>query len=63
MMTVGDKINGPNLITELVWADSNLSRMSEIGWRRAASPTQGGGAGTLVRRLHRCATRLAGASL
>jgi hypothetical protein len=51
MMIVGDKIDDPDLITELVWAGSNLSRTSEIGWPRAASPTRGGGAGTPVRRL------------
>jgi hypothetical protein len=51
MMIVGDKIDDPDLITEPVWAGSNLSRTSQIGWPRAASPTWGGGAGTPVRRL------------
>jgi hypothetical protein len=31
MMIVGDKINDLDLIIELVWAGSNLSRTGEIG--------------------------------
>jgi hypothetical protein len=50
-MTVGDKMDDPDLVTEPVWAGSNFSRMSEIGRRRAASPTRGGGVGTPVRWL------------
>jgi hypothetical protein len=38
MMTVGYKIDIPNLITEPIWAGSNLSRTSETGQRRAVSP-------------------------
>jgi hypothetical protein len=49
-MTVRDKIDGTYLITEPVWSGSNLSRNSEIRWRRAVSPIQGGGVGTPVRR-------------
>jgi hypothetical protein len=49
-MIIGDKIDNPDLITEPVWVGTNLSRTSEIGQRRAISPTRGGGVGTLVRQ-------------
>jgi hypothetical protein len=51
MMAIGDKIDGPDLITGPVWAGSNLSRTREIRWRRAVSLTRGVGAGTPVRWL------------
>jgi hypothetical protein len=38
MMTVGYKIDDPDLMTEPVWASSNPSRTSEIGQWRAVSP-------------------------
>jgi hypothetical protein len=51
MMIVGDKIDGPDSITEPVWASSNLSCTSKIERWRAASPTRGGSTGAPVRWL------------
>jgi hypothetical protein len=62
-MTVADKINGPDLMTEPIRAGYNLSRTSEIGRWRAVSPPRMAALGHRCSGCPRCAAGLAGAPL
>jgi hypothetical protein len=62
-MTVGDKIDGPDLMTEPVWAGYNLSRTSEIRRWRAVSPPRTAALGHRCGGCPRWTARLAGAPL
>jgi hypothetical protein len=56
-MTVGDKIDNPDLMTKLVRASYNLSHTSEIGRWRAVSPPQMMALGHQCGGCPRCAAR------
>jgi hypothetical protein len=62
-MTVGDEIDGPDLMAEPVRAGYNLSRSHEIGRWRAVSPPRMAVLGHQRGGYPRCAVRLAGAPL
>jgi hypothetical protein len=62
-MTVGDEIDGPDLMAKPVRAGYNLSRTCEIGWWRAVSPPWTAALGHWRGGCPHCAARLAGAPL
>jgi hypothetical protein len=62
-MTVGDKIDVPDLMTEPVRVGNNLSRTSEIGRWRAVSPPRTAALGHRCGGYPRYAARLARAPL
>jgi hypothetical protein len=63
MMTVGDEIDGPDLMAEPVRDGYNLSRTREIGRWRAVSPPRTAALGHRCGGCPHCAARLARAPL
>jgi hypothetical protein len=62
-MTIGDEIDGPDLMAEPVQAGYNLSRTREIGRWRAVSPPRMAALGHWCGGCPRCAARLVEAPL
>jgi hypothetical protein len=63
MMTVGDEIDGSDVMAEPVWAGYYLSRTEEIGRWRSGSPPRTVALGHWRGGRPSCATRLAGTPL